>query len=61
MDVTIRSSRDAALRRHAAEKPGGSAKFAEQEKRNDLAKAIAAAAAAAQSPLSRIYHGSSSR
>jgi hypothetical protein len=60
MDVTIRSSRVAARRRHAAEKPGGSATFAEQEKRNDLAKAIAAAAAAAgtRSPL---YDGTSSR
>jgi hypothetical protein len=47
MDVTIRSSRVAARRRHAAEKPGGSATFAEQEKRNGLAKAIVAAAAAA--------------
>jgi hypothetical protein len=36
MDVTTRSSRVAARRRHAAEKPGGSASFAEQEKRNDL-------------------------
>jgi hypothetical protein len=31
MDVTIRSSRVAARRRHAAEKPGGSATFAEKE------------------------------
>jgi hypothetical protein len=61
MGVTIRSSRVAARRRHAAEKPGGSATFSEQEKRNDLVKAIAAAAAAAQAPLSRIYHGNSSR
>jgi hypothetical protein len=51
MDVTIRSSRVAARRRHAAEKPGGSATFAEQEKRNDLAKSIAAAAAAAGTPV----------
>jgi hypothetical protein len=49
--VTIRSSRVAARRRHAAEKPGGSATFAEQEKRNDLAKSIAAAAAAAGTPV----------
>jgi hypothetical protein len=42
MDVTIRSSRVAARRRHPAEKPGGSATLAAQEKRNDLAKAIAA-------------------
>jgi hypothetical protein len=47
MDVTIQSSRVAARRRHVAERPGGSATFAEQEKRNDPAKAIAAAAAAA--------------
>jgi hypothetical protein len=47
IDVTLRSSRIAARRRHAAEKPGGSAPFAEQEKRNDLRKAIAAASAAA--------------
>jgi hypothetical protein len=60
MDVTIRSSRVAARRRHAAEKPGGSATFAEQEKRNDLAKAIVAAVAAAGT-LSRLYHGNSSR
>jgi hypothetical protein len=60
MDVTIRSSRVAARWRPAAEKHGGSATFAEQEKRNDLSKAIAAAAAAAHSPLSRIYHGNSS-
>jgi hypothetical protein len=51
MDVKIRSSRVAARRWHAAEKPGGSAKFAEQKKRNDLAKAIAAAAAAAGTPV----------
>jgi hypothetical protein len=46
IDVTVRVSRVAARRRHAAEKPGGSATFAEQEKRNDLKKAIATAAAA---------------
>jgi hypothetical protein len=46
-DVTMRSPRVAARRRHAAEEPGGSATFAEQEKRNHLAKAIAAAATAA--------------
>jgi hypothetical protein len=51
MDVTIRSSRVAASLRHAAEKPGGSAPFAEQEKRNDLAKTMAAAAAAAGTPV----------
>jgi hypothetical protein len=51
MDVTIRSSRVAARRRHAAEKPGGSATFAEQETRNDHAKAIAAAATAAGTPV----------
>jgi hypothetical protein len=50
MDVTIRSSRAAARRRHAAEKSAGSATFAGQEKHNDLAKAIAAAAAAAATP-----------
>jgi hypothetical protein len=38
MDVTIRSSRVAARRRLAAEKPGGSGTF------DDLARAIAAAA-----------------
>jgi hypothetical protein len=38
MDVTIRSSRVAARRRHAAEKPGGSGNF------DDLARAIAAVA-----------------
>jgi hypothetical protein len=47
MDVTIRSSRVAARRRHAAEKPGVSATFAKREKRNNLAKAIAAASAVA--------------
>jgi hypothetical protein len=47
MDVTIRSSRVAPLRRHAAEKPRGTAPFAEREKRNDLAKAFASSAAAA--------------
>jgi hypothetical protein len=51
MDVTIRTSRVVARRRHAAEKPRGSATFAEQEKRNDLAKAIAAAPAAAGTPV----------
>jgi hypothetical protein len=62
IDVTIRSSRVAARRRHTAEKPGESATFAEREKHDDLEKAIAAAAAAAaQSPLSRIYHGNSAR
>jgi hypothetical protein len=50
MDVTIRSSRVAARRRHEAEKPGGSATVAEQEKRNDLAKVIADAAAVADTP-----------
>jgi hypothetical protein len=50
-EVTIRNSRVAARRRHAAEKPGGSATFAEQEKRNDLANAITAAAAAAGIPV----------
>jgi hypothetical protein len=47
MDVMIRSSRVAARRRHAAEKHGGSATFAKREKRNYLAKAIAAASAVA--------------
>jgi hypothetical protein len=51
IDVPIRSSRVAARRRHAAETPGESATFVEQEKRNDLAKAIAAAAAAAGTPV----------
>jgi hypothetical protein len=50
MDVTIRSSRVAA-RLRAAEKHRGSATFAEQEKCNDLAKALAAAAAAAGTPV----------
>jgi hypothetical protein len=50
----------AARRRHVAEKPGGSATFSEQEKRNDLAKAIAAAAAAAD-PRFRLGHGTSTR
>jgi hypothetical protein len=56
----MRSPRVLVHRRQAAEKPGGSATFAEQEKRNDLAKGIAAAAAAA-GPLSRLYSGTSSR
>jgi hypothetical protein len=47
MDVIIRSLSVAARRRHAAEKPGGTATFAGQEKRSDLAKAIAGAAAVA--------------
>jgi hypothetical protein len=51
MVISIRSSRVAARRRHAAEKLGGSATFSEKEKRNDLAKAIAAAAAAAGNPF----------
>jgi hypothetical protein len=37
IDVTIRSSRVAGRRRHAAEKPGGSATVSEQEKRSNLA------------------------
>jgi hypothetical protein len=41
-----RASCVAARRRHATEKPGSLAKFAEQEKRKDLKKAIAAASAA---------------
>jgi hypothetical protein len=49
MDVAIRSLRVAARRWRAAKKPGGSATFA--EKRNDLAKAIAVAAAAAGPPV----------
>jgi hypothetical protein len=60
MDVTIQSSRIAARWRHATEKPGASAPFAEQEKRNDLAKAIAAVAAAAVTPV-RSYLGHSCR
>jgi hypothetical protein len=55
-DDTIGSSRVAAHRRHAAEKPGVSATFVEQEKRNDLVKAIAAAAAATGTPVPT-YHG----
>jgi hypothetical protein len=47
----IRSSRVAARRRHAAEKPGRSATFAAQAKRNDIAKSIATAAAAAGTPV----------
>jgi hypothetical protein len=51
MDVTIGSSlRVVARRRHAAEAPEGSATFSEQGKRNDLAKALAAATAAAGIP-----------
>jgi hypothetical protein len=49
--VTIRSSRVGARRRHAAENPGGSAPFAEREKRNDFAKVFAVAAAAADTPV----------
>jgi hypothetical protein len=60
MDVTIRSSRVAARRGHAAEKPGGSATPAEQEKRNDLAKPLRLQPLQ-QAPLSRLYHGNSSR
>jgi hypothetical protein len=60
MDVTIRFSHTAARRRHAAENPGGSATFAEQEKRNALVKTIAAGAAAAD-PQFGIDHGTSSR
>jgi hypothetical protein len=51
IDVTIRYSCVAARRRHAAEKPGGSATFAEQEKRNDFSKAIADAATVAVTPV----------
>jgi hypothetical protein len=51
MDVTIRSSRVAARQQDAAEKSGESATFAEQETRNELAKAIAAAAATAGDPV----------
>jgi hypothetical protein len=47
-------------RRRAAEKPGGSATFAEQEKRNGLAKA-SAVAAAAESTRFRLYHEASSQ
>jgi hypothetical protein len=45
MDVTIRSSRVADCWRHAGEDLGGSSTFAEKDKRNDVEKAIAAAAA----------------
>jgi hypothetical protein len=48
------------LQRHAAEKPGGSATFAEQENHNALAKAIAAAAAAAGAPAPT-FKGTSNR
>jgi hypothetical protein len=51
MDVIIRSSPVASRRRHAVEKPRRSSSFSEQEKRNDLAKAIAAAAAAVGTPV----------
>jgi hypothetical protein len=51
MDVTIPSSSVAAHRRHAVEKPRGSATFAGQERCNDLAKAIAAAAAVTGTPV----------
>jgi hypothetical protein len=54
IDVTIRSSRVSARRRHAAKKPRGSAPFAGLAKRNDLAKATAAAAAAAETPVPTI-------
>jgi hypothetical protein len=57
MDVTIRSSHVAARRWHVAEKPGGSAKFSELAKRNDLAKALAAVAAAAETLLPTISWG----
>jgi hypothetical protein len=59
MDVTIRSSRVAARRRHAVGKPGGSATFAEKEKRNDLVKAKAAAAAAEDNPVPSLSWASS--
>jgi hypothetical protein len=49
--VSIRSSRVAACRRHAAEKPGGSATFSELVKRHDLEKAIATADPAAVAPV----------
>jgi hypothetical protein len=51
IDVTIRFSRVAASRRHAAEKPGGSVAVAEDGKHDDLVKASAAAAAAAGTPV----------
>jgi hypothetical protein len=60
-DDSIRSSRVAARRRLAAEKPGGLAILAVQEKRNDLAKAIAATAAAEGTPVPTFLHGTSSR
>jgi hypothetical protein len=52
MVVSIWSSRVAARRWHAAEEPGGSATFAEEEKRHDVARAIEAAAAASTPLLS---------
>jgi hypothetical protein len=54
MNVTIRSSRVAAGRRHAADKPRGSATFSDHVKRNGLAKAIAASAAAAGTPVATL-------
>jgi hypothetical protein len=59
MDVTIRSSRVAARRRHAVGKPGGSASLAEKQKRNDLVKAKASAAAAAEKPVPSLSWASS--
>jgi hypothetical protein len=50
-EVSIRSSRVAASRRHAAERPGGSAIFSEQVKRHDLEKAMATADPAAVTPV----------
>jgi hypothetical protein len=54
MDVTIRSSRVAARQLHAVENPGESVTISEQEMRNDLAKTIAAAAAAAGTPVASL-------
>jgi hypothetical protein len=56
MDDTIRSSRVDARRRLTVERPGGSATFAEHEKRNDLAKSIAAAATGAAGEATSMVH-----
>jgi hypothetical protein len=67
MDVTIRSLRVTARRRHAAEKPGGSATFSEQEEHNDLTKATMILRRPVrlqplrQAPWFRRYDGNSSR
>jgi hypothetical protein len=54
MYLSVRSSSVAARGRRVAEKHGGSATFAGQEKHNDLEKAIAAATRAAGTPVSTL-------